>query len=250
MELAIRALRQQSERLSTDFICSHRLRLLDNILGPLFISRNPSNEFSSDKAIVPPTWHLIFGQQDSQNTLPANKHLSADGYEKWQALDAESTGYKYRVWAGSAYRFNPHRQLRTGDRILERSRIDRVELKHSVQKQGNPTVFITLLKRVGVLTDDIPESRFNDIDDDWVCEERRTLAYRTLPFKVAPAAAKTAAAANSNNSDGSREKIITVIPNNLMLFQYSALTYNSHRIHYDLQYCREQEGFPGMRSYF
>ena len=31
-----------------------------------------------------------------------------------------------------------------------------------------------------------------------------------------------------------------------MLFRYSALTFNGHRIHYDLAYAREVEGYPGL----
>ena len=31
-----------------------------------------------------------------------------------------------------------------------------------------------------------------------------------------------------------------------MLFRYSALTFNGHRIHYDVDYCREVEGYPGL----
>ena len=31
-----------------------------------------------------------------------------------------------------------------------------------------------------------------------------------------------------------------------MLFRYSALTYNAHRIHYDLPYTREKEGYPAL----
>ena len=30
------------------------------------------------------------------------------------------------------------------------------------------------------------------------------------------------------------------------LFRYSALTFNSHRIHYDRRYCIEEEGYPGL----
>lgn len=32
----------------------------------------------------------------------------------------------------------------------------------------------------------------------------------------------------------------------VLLFRYSALTYNGHRIHYDLDYCRRVEGYPGL----
>ena len=31
-----------------------------------------------------------------------------------------------------------------------------------------------------------------------------------------------------------------------MLFRYSALTFNAHRIHYDADYCRDVEGYPGV----
>jgi 3-methylfumaryl-CoA hydratase len=31
-----------------------------------------------------------------------------------------------------------------------------------------------------------------------------------------------------------------------MLFRFSALTFNAHRIHYDRDYCREVEGYPGL----
>ncbi len=38
----------------------------------------------------------------------------------------------------------------------------------------------------------------------------------------------------------------TITPSPVLLFRYSALTFNPHRIHYDLRYCREQEGYPGL----
>jgi 3-methylfumaryl-CoA hydratase len=37
-----------------------------------------------------------------------------------------------------------------------------------------------------------------------------------------------------------------VIPDSTLLFRYSALTFNAHRIHYDLDFCRKQEGYPGL----
>jgi 3-methylfumaryl-CoA hydratase len=35
-------------------------------------------------------------------------------------------------------------------------------------------------------------------------------------------------------------------PNSTTLFRYSALTFNGHRIHYDVDYCREVEGYPAL----
>jgi 3-methylfumaryl-CoA hydratase len=37
-----------------------------------------------------------------------------------------------------------------------------------------------------------------------------------------------------------------VTPDSVLLFRFSALTFNAHRIHYDLPYAREQEGYPGL----
>ena len=38
----------------------------------------------------------------------------------------------------------------------------------------------------------------------------------------------------------------TVTPDPVLLFRYSALTGNGHRIHYDMDYAREVEGYPGL----
>ena len=38
----------------------------------------------------------------------------------------------------------------------------------------------------------------------------------------------------------------TVVPDPVLLFRYSALTFNAHRIHYDLPYTRDVEGYPAL----
>ncbi len=39
---------------------------------------------------------------------------------------------------------------------------------------------------------------------------------------------------------------VTIEPGTTLLFRYSALTFNGHRIHYDVDYCRDVEGYPGL----
>ena len=39
---------------------------------------------------------------------------------------------------------------------------------------------------------------------------------------------------------------MTVVPSAALLFRYSALTFNGHRIHYDAPYVREVETYPGL----
>ena len=36
------------------------------------------------------------------------------------------------------------------------------------------------------------------------------------------------------------------MPDDVLLFRYSALTFNGHRIHYDRKYVTEVEGYPGL----
>jgi 3-methylfumaryl-CoA hydratase len=36
------------------------------------------------------------------------------------------------------------------------------------------------------------------------------------------------------------------VPDDVLLFRYSALTFNGHRIHYDRKYVTEVEGYPGL----
>lgn len=42
------------------------------------------------------------------------------------------------------------------------------------------------------------------------------------------------------------EHVTTVLPDDTLLFQYSALGFNSHRIHIDRNYARSEEGFPDL----
>jgi 3-methylfumaryl-CoA hydratase len=46
---------------------------------------------------------------------------------------------------------------------------------------------------------------------------------------------------------GEGEREIEVSP--ALLFRFSALTYNAHRIHYDRDYCRDVEGYPGLLTH-
>ena len=71
--------------------------------------------------------------------------------------------------------------------------------------------------------------------------ERQTVVYRE------PAADTPAAPSPSDGSDLSGwEWQRGVTPSQVLLFRYSALTFNSHRIHYDLPYATGTEGYPGL----
>src|SRR3954451_21690197 len=70
--------------------------------------------------------------------------------------------------------------------------------------------------------------------------ERQTLAYREDP-KPGEVTGESGKAPWESGG-----LVRTLVPGAVMLFRYSALTFNGHRIHYDLAYAREVEGYPGL----
>jgi 3-methylfumaryl-CoA hydratase len=69
--------------------------------------------------------------------------------------------------------------------------------------------------------------------------EEHDIVYRPLPQAGAPAASPRMAPADAAWSR-------TVTPDPVLLFRYSALTFNGHRIHYDRSYVTGVEGYPGL----
>ena len=69
--------------------------------------------------------------------------------------------------------------------------------------------------------------------------EEHDIVYRDNPL---PGAAPPAALAAPNDAAFSRG----ILPDPVLLFRYSALTFNGHRIHYDRPYVTEVEGYPGL----
>ena len=69
--------------------------------------------------------------------------------------------------------------------------------------------------------------------------EEHDIVYRDMPQPGEPVPAGTPAPVNAS---WSRE----IRPDDVLLFRYSALTFNGHRIHYDRRYVTEVEGYPGL----
>ena len=73
--------------------------------------------------------------------------------------------------------------------------------------------------------------------------ERQTIVFRAPAPVAAPAPAPVSTDAPDLSAWTWRRDLA---PSEAMLFRYSALTFNSHRIHYDLPYAREGEGYRGL----
>lgn len=125
------------------------------------------------------------------------------------------------MWAASDLHFSG--DLKVGQTIRRRSRIADIAIKEG--KTGT-LCFVTVDHRI-------------EADGVLRIEDRQTIVYR-----------------EANGSGGSAKPDVTgdvggvaqkrVQPSAALLFRYSALTFNSHRIHYDRPYAMEVEGYPGL----
>ncbi len=128
-----------------------------------------------------------------------------------------------RMWASSNVRFLI--PLTSGMVISRRSTISNI-----AEKQGasGPLVFVTIDHETwagGVLA----------------INERQSVVYRDAPTAAAPTTQ------NEGTVDLSAWPIYrSIIPSAPLLFRYSALTFNSHRIHYDQPYATSVEGYSGL----
>jgi 3-methylfumaryl-CoA hydratase len=77
------------------------------------------------------------------------------------------------------------------------------------------------------------------VDGEHRLTERQNIVYRDMPAPDSPAPKPTPA------PDGATASF-AITPDPVLLFRYSALIFYGHRIHYDVDYAREVEGYPGL----
>lgn len=83
-------------------------------------------------------------------------------------------------------------------------------------------------------------------DDVHAVSETQSIVFReaAAPSSAAPAPAAPTATTPPDLSEWQWHR--EILPSSALLFRYSALTFNSHRIHYDLPYTRDEEGYAGL----
>lgn len=126
-----------------------------------------------------------------------------------------------RMWAGGRLEF--HHAPCVGDDIVRTSRIAGVDAKAG---RSGALVFVTVRH-------EITNARGLAI------AEEHDIVYRDAPLPGAPVPEPVRAPTDETFS---RE----IVPDPVLLFRYSALTFNGHRIHYDRSYVTEVEGYPGL----
>jgi len=166
---------------------------------------------------LPPLWHWLY-------FLPLYRlsEIGADGHAKRGGF-LPPVPLPRRMWAGSQFTF--HHPLHVGDALERTSTIHDVtektgrtgklvfvKVRHEIRREGESAIALT---------------EFHDI----VYREAARPDDVAPPPKAAPASAVW-------------EK--KWVPDDVLLFRYSALTFNGHRIHYDRKYVTEVEGYPGL----
>lgn len=131
-----------------------------------------------------------------------------------------------RMWASSTIAF--HTALTLNQEIVRRSRIAAITQKENAA--GNPLVFV-----------DITHSLLQE--NTVRITETQSLVYRQ-PAEAAPLPSGQVYSAEHETAND--DKCMRITPSNTLLFRYSALTFNAHRIHYDQAYATGVEGYPDL----
>ena len=164
---------------------------------------------------VPPLWHWLY-------FLPVAplSDVGPDGHPK-RGDFLPPVPLPRRMWAGGRLTF--HAPLKVGEHARRTSTIANIEDKTG---RSGRLVFVTVQHTI-------------EVDGELKLEEEHDIVYRDAPQE---GARPPQAALAPEGETWSR----TIDADAVMLFRYSALTFNGHRIHYDYPYVTEVEGYPGL----
>ncbi|ANN64920.1 FAS1-like dehydratase domain-containing protein [Bordetella bronchialis] len=192
------------------------------------------------RGVVPPLWHwLYFLPVTPMSEVGPDGHARRGGFLPPVPLPR-------RMWAGGRLTFQA--PLREGERATRTSTITHIEDKTG---RSGRLVFVTVHHRY-------------EVDGEARLEEEHDIVYRDAPPASPGAKAASVPGSDSvigvghsgdrNAAPGIRQSPAledetwsrTLHPDAVLLFRYSALTFNSHRIHYDHPYVTGEEGYPGL----
>lgn len=171
-------------------------------------------------AVLPAGWHwACFAPCATQSSLDSDGHPQRGEFLPPVPLPR-------RMWAGGRLRW--HTPLTVGDAVWRMSRI--LAVRPKVGHSG-PLVFVTVLHEIHG-------------PHGLAITEEQDIVYRK-------AASSGARATDSAALAGKRSAVTAawrreVNPSPALLFRYSALTFNAHRIHYDRPFACDVEGYPGL----
>ena len=164
---------------------------------------------------LPPAWHWLYFVE----AVPM-RGLGPDGHPK-RGEFLPPVPLPRRMWAGGRFKFLA--SIRIGDTIERMSEIIDVSQKEG---RSGPLAFCTVRHTIGAGA------------GPCVIEEH-DIVYRGAP---APGEPPTPPQPPPAGADFARK----ITPDPVLLFRFSALTFNGHRIHYDHPYVTKVEGYPGL----
>jgi 3-methylfumaryl-CoA hydratase len=212
VELSLETLRQHVGRkqTATDVVTAGPANLLRLAFG------RPEGELRAGDSL-PPGWHILY-------FLPQFRpdELRADG----SPLDAgvvPPMPLPRRMFAGERFRF--HRPVRVGDALRRETELADISLKSG---GTGALVFATVVNRI------------HGPDGLTVEEERRTV------FREEVKAGERNQAPRREEAPADAPWRRRIVPDPVLLFRFSALTFNSHRIHYDRAWAMAVEGYPAL----
>jgi 3-methylfumaryl-CoA hydratase len=171
---------------------------------------------------LPLLWHWMYLLD-----RPAQADLGPDGHPLRATIAAFPGLGRRRMWAGG--RVRARGRLRCGELATKRSRMLSVQEK---QGRSGPLTFITMEHQI--------------LQRDYVVlDEEQDFVYRESASPAGHVSAPAGDGPAVGPADG--EWAIEVSPT--LLFRFSALTYNAHRIHYDRDYATHVEGYPGLLTH-
>ncbi len=167
---------------------------------------------------APPLGHwLNFLPEARQSEIGEDGHPKRGGFLPPVALPR-------RMWAGGRLVFHAPTPLGAG---LER----RSTILAALPKTGRSgeMVFVTVRHEISAA-------------GRLAVTEEQDIVYRAAPRPGAAPPTRSPAPSPPPAAEWTR----TLTPDPVLLFRYSALTYNGHRIHYDRGFCQTVEGYPGL----
>jgi 3-methylfumaryl-CoA hydratase len=180
----------------------------------LALTLNDSNLAVSEGARLPEIWHwLYFLPMVARSEIGSDGHPKRGGFLPPIALER-------RMWASGQLTFE--QDLLIGDQITKTSQILKVSEKEG---KAGKMVFVTVKHSIRS-------------ERGLAVEEEQNIVYLSMPKAYTPAPP------NPAPDDLGWKDGYPIDP--VLLFRFSALTFNAHRIHYDIQYATEVEKYPGL----
>lgn len=216
---------QESPLIRSQLLDANQLQRLSLTLNrPNLYSNLPVHEKApSDGSPLPPGYHLVYF---TPAALP--RELGRDGTDVVFSPDRPFTR---RMWAGGELRWIKDNPLRVGDTATETTRLLSAEPK--MTRAGEEMIV------VGV------EKTFENAKGVALVDERHWVFRTELLDRPSPSMSHLGvpvAGFQLPKADGPAAKVRDFCQSPVDLFRFSAITFNGHKIHYSLRWCRDVEG--------